>query len=88
MSNRFSEREKTVLRYAETVTLAPWQVDDRLFERLRAELDEAEIVELTLAIATYNLTNRFNLALGTDLEPVFEQVLSEVELPRGRRGGR
>lgn len=71
------------MRYAQTLTLAPWHVDDALFARLKTEFDDAEIVELTLVIATYNLTNRFNIALGTDLEPVFERLLAEVGSPLG-----
>lgn len=53
-------------------------VSDDLVERLKAHFSEAEIVELTLAIAAYNLTNRFNLALGVDLEPKFEEILASA----------
>lgn len=83
--DRFSQRERLVLQYAEAMTLAPARVDDALFDRLRREFDEAEIVELTLVIATYNLTNRFNLALGVDLEPIFERLLAEIETPGDER---
>lgn len=65
-----------MLEFAEVVTLAPRTVGDELHRRLRQVFTEAEIVELTLVVATYNLTNRFNLALGVELEPVFETLLA------------
>jgi alkylhydroperoxidase family enzyme len=44
------------------------QVDPELVEALRRDLGEAALVQLTLSIAAANFTNRFNEALGTDLE--------------------
>lgn len=67
-----------MLEYAETVTLAPRKVSDELVKRLKGYFDDAQIVELTLAIAAYNLANRFNLALGIDLEPKFEELLAST----------
>jgi len=67
------------MEFAETLTLSPSRVDDALFTRLRSFLDDPSIVELTLVVAAYNLTNRFNLALGVELEPMFEQILAGQE---------
>ena len=63
----FSALERRVIRYAEEMTRAV-QVDPALVETLRRDLGETGLVQLTLAIAAANFTNRFNEALGTDLE--------------------
>jgi uncharacterized peroxidase-related enzyme len=63
----FSELERLVLRYAEEMTLRV-QVDSALVEMLRKHLDPEALVQLTLSVAAANFTNRFNEALGTELE--------------------
>jgi uncharacterized peroxidase-related enzyme len=63
----FSELERLVLRYAEEMTLRV-QVDPTLVETLRRHLDPEALVQLTLSVAAANFTNRFNEALGTELE--------------------
>ncbi len=45
------------------MTQTPVEVPDALFESLRKELDEAQLVELTAAIAWENYLARFNHAL-------------------------
>ncbi|HET9853584.1 MAG TPA: carboxymuconolactone decarboxylase family protein [Methylomirabilota bacterium] len=70
----FSELERLVLRYAEEMTLRV-QVDPALVETLRNHLDSEALVQLTLSIAAANFTNRFNEALGTELE--FEESRPE-----------
>ena len=60
----FTELEKLVLDYAVAVTRTPVEVSDELFAKLREHFDEAQLVELTHAIALENLYGRFNLALG------------------------
>ena len=44
------------------------QVDPTLVDRLRQELGAEALVQLTLSVAAANFTNRFNEALGTELE--------------------
>ena len=44
------------------------QVDPALVEALRNALSPEALVQLTLSIAAANFTNRFNGALGTELE--------------------
>jgi 4-carboxymuconolactone decarboxylase len=61
-SRAFSELEKLVLEYAEGMTRTPAVVPDRLFDALRERLDEAQLVELTAAIAWENYRARFNHA--------------------------
>ena len=63
-SDAFSELEKLVLDYATGISRSPVDVSDELFDRLRAHLDEAQLVELTNIIALENYRARFNWALG------------------------
>src|SRR5260370_35979734 len=44
------------------------QVDGALVETLRQRLGPEALVQLTLTVAAANFTNRFNEALGTELE--------------------
>jgi uncharacterized peroxidase-related enzyme len=64
-SGAFSPREKTMLRYAEEVT-RNIKASDEVMAEMRKTFSEADIVELTVAIGLANLTNRFNMSLGTD----------------------
>jgi AhpD family alkylhydroperoxidase len=63
----FSELERLVLCYAEQMTVRI-QVDGTLVEALRGHLSPEALVQLTMSIAAANFTNRFNEALGTELE--------------------
>jgi AhpD family alkylhydroperoxidase len=63
-SPAFSAQEKAVLEYADRMTATPVCVRDEDVARLRAFLDEAQLVELTAAIAHENLRSRLNHALG------------------------
>jgi AhpD family alkylhydroperoxidase len=60
------ERERLALEYADVVTLSGEEVTDDLFERLRAQFSEAEIIELTFAIAVENLFSKFHNALEVE----------------------
>jgi AhpD family alkylhydroperoxidase len=66
-SDHFSADEKLVLDYAVAMTETPLAVDDDLFARLETRFDDAQLVELTAAIAWENYRARFNWAL--DLAP-------------------
>ncbi len=63
----FDEVERLVIRYAEQMTTRV-QVDTALVEQLAKHLTAEQLVQLTLSIAAANFTNRFNEALGTELE--------------------
>lgn len=63
-SDAFTERERLVLRYAAAVTETPTAVPDELFDALAAEFDDAQLVELTAAVAYENYRARFNHAFG------------------------
>ena len=57
------EVEQLVVRYAAQMTLDV-RVEDALFDALRRHFNTTELVELTAAIATYNMVARFLVALG------------------------
>ena len=59
--------EQLVVRYAAQMTLDV-RVDDALFAALQAHFDTTQLVELTSAIATYNMVARFLVALGVSPE--------------------
>jgi alkylhydroperoxidase family enzyme len=56
-----------VVQYAAQMTLDV-HVSDALFEAMRSHFDTTEIVEITTAIATYNMVARFLIALGVNPE--------------------
>ena len=59
--------EALIVRYAAQMTLDV-KVEDALFEHLKQRFDTTELVELTSAIATYNMVARFLVALGVTPE--------------------
>ena len=64
----FSDLERLVLEYADAMTRTPVEVSDALFARLREKFGEAELVELTSAIAWENYRARFDHAFGIEGE--------------------
>ena len=64
----FSEPEKVALEYAERMTITSQSIDDALFARLKQHYTEAQIVELTAAIAFENFRSKFNPALGIEAQ--------------------
>lgn len=67
-SPAFDERQRLVLDYAEAMSQTPIRVEDRLFDALREEFTESELVALTSAIAWEQYRARFNGAfdIGPD----------------------
>jgi alkylhydroperoxidase family enzyme len=68
----FSTVEKLVLEYADAMTRAPVEVSDALFARLRENFSDAQLVELTSAIAWENYRARFDHAFGIESESFSE----------------
>lgn len=64
---RFTEDERLAIRYAITMT-RDVRVPDQLFRLLKARFSPTELVELTAAIATYNMVARFLVALEVEDE--------------------
>ncbi len=56
-SDVYTDLERQVMAYSEAVT-------DEMVAALRRELDDAELVELTMMVAVENVRSRFNSALG------------------------
>ena len=63
----FSNDERLAIRYAITMT-RDVNVPDSLFKLLRERFSTTELVELTAAIATYNMVARFLVALRVEDE--------------------
>ena len=75
-SSLFSESEKVAIEYAEAMSLTPVRVSDELFERVRKNFSEDQIVELTASVAYENYRARFNHALAIKSEN-YSELLNE-----------
>jgi alkylhydroperoxidase family enzyme len=64
----FSEAERVALDYAERMTVTGQKVDDALFGQLKQHYSEAQIVELTAAVALENFRSKFNPPLGIEAQ--------------------
>jgi alkylhydroperoxidase family enzyme len=62
----FAPVERHVLEYAEAMTATPPTVTDEMVARLRDEIGDAALVELTAVIGYANFTTRPNVALGIE----------------------
>ena len=67
-SKLFSPMERAALDYAERITTTGQKVDDVLFAELQKHFTEAQIVELTAAIAMENFRSKFNPPLGIEAQ--------------------
>ena len=67
-SKLFSAPERAALEYAERITTTGQKVDDALFAELKKHFTEAQIVELTAAIAMENFRSKFNPPLGIEAQ--------------------
>jgi AhpD family alkylhydroperoxidase len=56
----YSEREKAAFAWAESVTYC--EVSDEVYNQARAQFNEQELVDLTMAITNINTWNRINIA--------------------------
>jgi uncharacterized peroxidase-related enzyme len=66
----FDEREKAVIAWAEAVTKNTAKSNKALWETMKRLFSDAEIVEITLASAMFNMINRLNDTFWTELETV------------------
>jgi alkylhydroperoxidase family enzyme len=67
-SELFSAMEKDALEYAEKMTITGEKVTDELWGRLRGHFTEAQLVELTAAVALENFRSKFNVPLGVEAQ--------------------
>ena len=77
-SEVFSPLERAVLAYTDELILAGGRVSDGVFERLKKDLSEEEILELTYITLTYDLHATMCRALRLEYDDVPERV---VEIP-------
>jgi len=62
----YSERERAALAWTEALTLiTDGHVPDDVYEKARAQFDEQELANLSLAIVAINGANRLNIAFRT-----------------------
>ena len=65
-STLFSETERAVLEWTEAVTKpSEHGISDEIYDRVRAQLSETQITELTFAIGIINMWNRLNISFQT-----------------------
>ena len=67
-SSHYSAAERAALAFAEAMTITGQKVTDELFAEARRHFSEAQIVELTAAIALENFRSKFNVALGVEAQ--------------------
>ena len=61
----YTDRERAALAYAEALTtLKDKGVPDAIFNQVKTQFSESEIIDLTIATITINSWNRLNIALG------------------------
>ncbi|MBA2533651.1 MAG: carboxymuconolactone decarboxylase family protein [Rubrobacter sp.] len=88
-SGLFTDLQKLVLDYAVGMSRTRVEVPDDLFAALREHFDEAQLVELTSAIALENMRGRFNLALGVGVAGFSEGMVCAVPVtPRSTAASR
>lgn len=64
----YSPREQAALEWTEAITrISKNHITDELFERVRQQFSEDEMVFLTLAISAINTWNRLAIGLGADV---------------------
>jgi len=67
-SNLFSEKQRALLAYVDSMT-REIDVSDDVFAEIRKHHSERQVVELTMLIGAYNMLTRFLKALRVDPEP-------------------
>ena len=84
----FDDVDMAVRDYAMQVTETPGRIRDAMHERLQAHFSEQQIVELTLRIALCGFFNRFNDAMGIEMEDGVEaEMIARTSAPMASTGG-
>ena len=81
----FTAIERAVLAYTDCLVLQGGRVPEAIFDALRAELSDEEILELTYTTATYDMHATMSRALRLEYDDVDERVV-EVPAPHGADG--
>lgn len=64
----FSERDRAAIAWAEAMTKNTAARDKEVWENMKANFTDSEIVEISMASAMFNMINRLNDSFWTDLE--------------------
>jgi alkylhydroperoxidase family enzyme len=64
----FSALERDALEYAEKMTITGERVSDELWKRVSGHFTEAQLVELTAAVALENFRSKFNVPLQIEAQ--------------------
>ena len=79
----YSARERAALEWTETLTLvSETRVPDEVYERVREQFSEDELVHLSLAIVSINGWNRLNIAARTVPGDYVAGNLATLHAPR------
>jgi alkylhydroperoxidase family enzyme len=78
----FSPLERAVLAYADCLVLDGGRVPNGVFEALKRELSDAEILELTYTTCLYEMHATMSRALRLEYDDVDERVV-EIPAPTG-----
>lgn len=84
----YSEAERVAIDFSFAAASQPNDVDDALFDRLKAHWDEGQIVEILGVIGLFGFFNRWNDSMATTLEPEpMEKALDHLA-PAGWQAGK
>ena len=78
----YSPIERAILAYTDCLVLEGGRVPDEVFEALRAELDDTEILEFTYITCTYDMHATMSRALRLEYDDV-DDPITEVPAPEG-----
>jgi len=78
----YSPIERAVLAYTDCLVLEGGRVPEEVFEALRAELDDTEILEFTYITCTYDMHATMSRALRLEYDDV-DDPITEVPAPEG-----
>ena len=81
-SHLFTKREKAALLWATHVTLNTAKLENGVYERVRKEFDEQEVVELTLICSFFNFFNRVmdSLKVPVEEQKEVDKIKSSIQL--------
>ena len=78
----YSPIERAVLAYTDCLVLEGGRVPDDVFDALRAELSDTEILEFTYITCTYDMHAVMSRALRLEYDDV-DDPISEIPAPEG-----
>jgi alkylhydroperoxidase family enzyme len=73
----FNERERLVIELADAMAETPSNISDDLYERLRKEFSEEQLLELGAQIAFENYRARFNRVFDVESDELYSPDRSE-----------